>query len=167
MAALLNIGKWWSRRLRSRGFGVHSPFAYRFITEVLHQQYSYYAYEIIVSDLQRLLFRIIVDLRPHRVAVYASQEMAEAVLAASRNIVVAVAEPEFVVLDYKAACDDERTRCMTDIIRGASAMILNADTGYVADILSQLEQGMSFNNGRGVVVIVNKKLPRQDFDVFF
>ena len=32
------------RELRSHGFGVHSPFAFRFIREVLFQPYSYYAF---------------------------------------------------------------------------------------------------------------------------
>ena len=32
------------RAARSRGFGVHSPFAFRFIREVLRQPYAYYAY---------------------------------------------------------------------------------------------------------------------------
>lgn len=38
----------WKAYLRwrhSRGFGVHSPYAYRFVTDVLHQgEYGYYAY---------------------------------------------------------------------------------------------------------------------------
>lgn len=37
----------WRRYWRSRGFGVHSPFAFYFITNVMRQSYSYYAYESI------------------------------------------------------------------------------------------------------------------------
>ena len=37
----------WHRYWRSRGFGIHSPFAYNFVTNVMRQSYSYYAYESI------------------------------------------------------------------------------------------------------------------------
>lgn len=35
------------KAIRSRGFGVHSPFAFRFIREVLRQPYAYYSYQAI------------------------------------------------------------------------------------------------------------------------
>ncbi len=37
-----------SRYKRSKGFGIHSPFAYRFITRVLHERLPYYAYSEIM-----------------------------------------------------------------------------------------------------------------------
>lgn len=37
----------WSRHHRSRGFGIHSPFGYRFVREVLRQRLPYYSYEAI------------------------------------------------------------------------------------------------------------------------
>lgn len=33
--------RWW----RTRGFGIHSPFAFCFVGEVLRERYAYYAYE--------------------------------------------------------------------------------------------------------------------------
>lgn len=42
----------WLTRFRHRcGYGVHSPFAFRFITEVIYEQQPYYAY----ADLDKLL----------------------------------------------------------------------------------------------------------------
>ena len=35
----------WSRHHRSGGFGIHSPYAYRFVREVWRQRMPYYAYE--------------------------------------------------------------------------------------------------------------------------
>lgn len=37
----------WSRHHRSAGFGIHSPFAYRFVVDVLHERLPYYEYEYI------------------------------------------------------------------------------------------------------------------------
>ena len=41
----------WSRHHRSHGFGIHSPFAFRFVLDVLRERNPYYAYEEI--DLLR------------------------------------------------------------------------------------------------------------------
>lgn len=60
------------KALRSRGFGVHSPFAYRFITFVLRNSSSYYGYSNLrqMSESRRefkelaVIFRMVCDLRP-------------------------------------------------------------------------------------------------------
>lgn len=39
----------WSRHHRSRGFGIHSPFAFRFVREVLGERLPYYAYDQITT----------------------------------------------------------------------------------------------------------------------
>ncbi len=43
------------RHHRSRGFGIHSPSAYRFVTEVLRERCPYYAYDEIRAWRKRLL----------------------------------------------------------------------------------------------------------------
>ncbi|MGM9802670.1 MAG: hypothetical protein ACI308_00680 [Muribaculaceae bacterium] len=45
----------WRRYCRSHGFGIHSPFAYNFVTEVMHQRLPYYAYEEIEALRKSLL----------------------------------------------------------------------------------------------------------------
>ena len=68
----------WLRRLRhSRGFGVHSPSAYRLIREVFFpsKAYGYYAYPVIEdracedyhADLLKLIYRILVEVEPKTV----------------------------------------------------------------------------------------------------
>jgi len=65
------------RAVRSRGFGVHSPFAFRFIREVLRQPYAYYCYSEIsraASDTKdervaKALFRLALFFREERMDV--------------------------------------------------------------------------------------------------
>lgn len=44
-----------ARHHRSRGFGIHSPSAYRFVTEVLRERCHYYAYDDIRAWRKRLM----------------------------------------------------------------------------------------------------------------
>ena len=45
------IGRTFQRKRHARGFGVHSPFAYRFVTDVIHPgRYGYYAFDEIDDD---------------------------------------------------------------------------------------------------------------------
>lgn len=66
------------RAWRSRGFGIHSPFAFRFVTRVLREDGEYYAYRELrriahsgarFADLS-LLFRIICCFSPSEVGVF-------------------------------------------------------------------------------------------------
>ena len=51
MKKLTNPFVWMARFRKRRGYGVHSPFAFRFITDVILEQNPYYAY----SELDRRL----------------------------------------------------------------------------------------------------------------
>lgn len=50
----------WLRRFRHRcGYGVHSPFAFRFITDILYMRLPYYAYEEMDKNLPfECMFRV-------------------------------------------------------------------------------------------------------------
>lgn len=50
----------WCKRFRHRrGYGVHSPLAFEFITQVVYEKAHYYAYERLKSRSDRLVFRIV------------------------------------------------------------------------------------------------------------
>ena len=72
----------WLRRIRHRcGYGVHSPFAFNLITDVIYQRHPYYKYadlEAIESKLpreeryeslkvKRLLFRLVNEMQPRTI----------------------------------------------------------------------------------------------------
>lgn len=49
---------WLKRYRHTRGFGVHSPFAFRFITECIGEQWPYYAYDTLRTPRQRFALRL-------------------------------------------------------------------------------------------------------------
>lgn len=166
-----------------RGFGIHSPFAYAFVTEVLAQRLPYYGYADISHDARiRLLFRLIVYFQPEKAAVFSSQPdlLRRAIIRASSKTHITDANTsqcpvaamnsgltsaDFVVAD---ADDYEPETYISLITDGANAIILNAVPDSRRAIASALPHGMIFDNRRGTLVVASlSHLPRQDFDVWF
>lgn len=88
MRPRFSISRWW----RSRGFGIHSPFAYRFITAVLYDsRRAYYAYADFDSVARsrrerksaRRAYRVAADLDPADIVV--AETVSPAVAAALRR----------------------------------------------------------------------------------
>ena len=102
----------WLWRVRHRnGYGVHSPFAFDFVTNVLYNGEHYYAYEEIdralcwwqrgrVRSLRRLLFRMANYRRPRTLCCHGMDEAtAMAVYRGSRGVTVMGMEEEGEVAD--------------------------------------------------------------------
>ena len=71
--------RWFHRR----GFGAHSPWAYEFVTEVLHSQYRYYIFdELDGSKSDEQLFRISNWLKVGDVVLHCSDNVTKAYLVA-------------------------------------------------------------------------------------
>ena len=158
------------RCLRHRGgFGIHSPFAYSFVTEVLTQRLPYYGYADISRDSRiQLLFRLSVYFQPEKAAIFSSQPelLRQAIHRASpKTVIASEATPDFIVADAE---DYEPETYGSLIAAGANAIILNALPETRKYIAAVMPHGMIFDNHRGTLVIASlKHLPRQDFDVWF
>ena len=99
MQTLLSRLRGWRH---GRGFGIHSPFAFRFITEVLRQKLGYYGYADISPDKRmRLLYRLVVFFQPERVMVMsAAPKLPEQVVRrASRRATIVSQRPDFIIID--------------------------------------------------------------------
>lgn len=177
----LALARRYKRWRHGRGFGIHSPFAFDFITRTLRERLPYYGYDDIdaavassaarqsLSDrCLRLIFRIAVRFNPSSVAILGDSDMSAltATLKAVRQditITDRADEADFIIVDGATPL------CLTK----EKAVILFPDTRHAGSdtlerVWQQVGRGMRFDNGRGFSIIVaDPKLPRQQFDVRF
>lgn len=73
---------WRNKLFRRRGFGIHSPFAYRFVVEVINADSDmYYDYCRLTDRWQRLLYRVAVFLQPSDIKECGGANVAPALIA--------------------------------------------------------------------------------------
>lgn len=157
------------RRLgRRRGFGIHSPFGYRFVRTVLAQPNGYYAYASLGGRQRRrlrLLYRLVLFFKPGRIDV--SGEVCGEHLRAMEMAV--------------AHCGTEATGELAAI--GANATPADIDRAVVAGIpvvftslpstralmerlWDSTDRGMLFVGSQMAVYVALRHLPHQRFDIW-
>lgn len=179
---------WWQRLRHGRGFGVHSPFAYRFIREVLRERCAFYAYEAVDAEAHawpggsrgaRLLLRVTAWAHPASVAVAGTGSEA----CAARRI-VALACPAASIrglTDHIGACDmvvlcrdaapGEAAAAARACAAGALLFVPSRHDAVAAGLLATLRglpYGHTFLNGSGTAIYVGRRtLPSEVFNVRF
>ena len=177
----LALARRYKRWRHGRGFGIHSPFAFDFITRTLRERLPYYGYDDIDAAVAssaappeiserclRLVFRIAVRFNPASVAILGNRGDS-ALTAALKTVRQDIAiteqadEADFIIVNGPAAlslCKEKTVILFPDTRRTGS------DT--LDRVWQQVGRGMRFDNGRGFSIIVaDPKLPRQQFDVRF
>lgn len=153
---LLRLFKRWRC---GKGYGVHSPFAYRMITCVLRGRGEYYAssrlYAMPDGGLLRLLFRLVCDFEPVRVYGLRSEERVAVSLADSRIDMRQIGDPDGVIVMHSA-------KGVVSVVRDVIA-----SPDLWSRVKDGLEHGMTFSNGRVGVAVTREDLPRQDFEISF
>lgn len=148
-------------RRTAMGFGVHSPFAFRFITEVLRpaKRYGYYAYSVAGKDpAMRLLVRLLSEFNPSTVSIHMRRpDRAGAVVrAVCPDAEIVVENADFVISD-------------TEIVRlmPCNALVISRNVKpLIGAVQCRLEYGMTFTDCRRYgVVVAMPHLPRQDFEL--
>ncbi len=156
------------RRWRSLGHGIHSPFAFAFVTTVLRQPCDYYAYSAIDPlaadkadrDTARRLFRIIIALRP--VSVNASGEISPACRMAidlAMKSFSAPASSEMWVSAPQTSCPLRAEQ--TAVVIGRGKALSRASEA----IFAPLTRSMLFAGCTMAVVVGQERLPKQKFTV--
>lgn len=181
----------WSRLRRSRGFGIHSPFAFDLVLRTLRECAPYYAYADLdrlrreatdsreghgrvpsAADL-RLLVRLVARFRPRRVLVSDDPTglLAAAVTLADDRITLGHGdEPADMVIltgrgDTPAAVDAARDAVM----RGGVALLLDRrhSPDAARHITDPMRRGMTFTSRHKLLAVGDPRLPRQNFDILF
>lgn len=166
---------WIRRRRTSSGFGVHSPFAFRFIRGVLREDAPYYGFpelDALASDGEerrrlRLLVRIVDSLRPPVVIIPPCGRRAPLVRA------VAVADSRIPVL-FGLPVRVPEGALLLDPPSAADAAPVFAAGGSVVcfgeplpGLFDAMDCGMTFAGRSAVVAVGRRDLPRQDFKLNF
>lgn len=154
------------RAWRSRGHGVHSPFAFRFIRGVLREHTPYYSYtqvEQLGGDVHwhKLLFRLVVEFEPRSVmSSHLSQDERRVITLADSRVQLPVRGSHN---NFPAGAIELNAGEVTVVV----VRDLHANPGEWQRICSQLDRGMTFTNGTVGIVVIRHDLPRQDFEVNF
>ena len=175
----LGIARRYKRWRHGRGFGIHSPFAYDFITRTLRERLPYYAYDNIDAlavdgrndklphRRLRLLYRIAVRFNPSVIGVFGNKnsDAERATLSDLRSDLVIKDAPD----ECLFAIINSDSDTLPKICPHAVYVFTDARRGDQEQKLwSQVSRGMRFDNCRGFVVIVTSpSLPRQSFEVRF
>lgn len=169
---------WLAKRIkrlwRGRGHGVHSPFAYRFITNVLRLKGRYYASDELdrLPDARwcTLLFRLVCEFEPETVEV--PEDSTSAVL---RALALAVSRVEVKKGVYDASGLEPVTGA-SDAVRmfskkGAVTAFRDIKSSHARAEwrrkLASMTCGMTFTDGRMAVIVERPDLARQDFEIDF
>ncbi len=155
------------RRARAKGFGVHSPFAYRFITEVLTERLPYYDYDKLRTKNDRTVYRIAAYFCPTKV--YASRSTnSKAIFMACPK--AGIADIESCDIAIFSAADE--LDLMLDAINRQCRIVIMGEARPALKVVKEhmdgLQCGMLFDNADNLCVIVpSSKLPRQNYELKF
>lgn len=137
----------------SRGYSVHSPFAFYFITRVLRESLPYYCFKTeITTRAQRRLFRVIHYFHPTSVCLIGTCEphVKRVILKACPHVQF-VASPSEADFTYATSGEIPATATIAYSEKGATAP---ADA-------------MTFSNGSTIIAVRRKFLPCQHFVLSF
>lgn len=161
------------RKWRSRGHGIHSPFAFSFVTTVLRQHCKYYAYtdiDQLAADntdrrVARCLFRILVALRPDSAEVNGNPS-----IACRRAVELAIQSFDNAVSDYiHIYVPPKATPLQTPPLPpDHSAVVIAREpilTHMSEAIFSTITRGMLFSGRNMAVIVALDRLPKQKFTV--
>lgn len=165
------MGNFIHRERHRRGFGVHSPFAFRMLHDVLHPRYNYYGsirLKEIAGDAprfrkdNRLLFYLAARL-PFESCSLVSQENT----LAARS--VSLAAPSLPLDSYKGKClyyrESSRYFSPLDISPGSVAVMRGCNSEIIESIIRNADTGLLFHSGRLAVYFARPEMKFVHYDV--
>lgn len=148
------------RKRQSAGFGVHSPFAFRFITEVLNQRLPFYCYDTLTAaGHMRTVFRICLALKPRSVAfLEGGERYRPAIAAACPSAGECGCEKADLVIGLQSD-----SHLSVAAAAGKHIIALGKPGEPWRGVRQNLPYGMTFTSQSIAVAVALSHLPRQDF----
>lgn len=184
-----SISEWYKRWRHSRGFGVHSPFAYDLVKNAIApgRDYSYYGYyDIDCAMLKtgadvdthmrhdaRLLLRLLVFLRTKNMLLYPGNQMvlvrtAKAAGVRCRELtkgsLTAATHETLIVIEGNTPLQEGIAEA---IGRGAAVMTLDPDDKLRALIAGSMTNGLSMEGKRILIAIPRQQMAPTSYSMKF
>lgn len=182
MSLLHNIKDCINRYRHGKGYGVHSPFAYHFITTIADCRYEYYGYEIIddcnpdkhLRKMARLLLRLTARLNPKEAFLAVKETADRSVLETA--VTEGNSQISFIKSPFKSATTADCRRLIyidsptgeTDFIKASVKSDLSAivfdnlsdkDVRKVYDLtIASLPPSMILESRNAAIIVVNSNL---------
>lgn len=152
--------------MRSRGHGVHSPFAYRFIREVLCENCGYYAYALLKTRHERLLYRIAVFLQPTEIISLGGAKIPAPLKAMPKSAVGT--PPRWACIDrvpmVVASSSASAAEISDALSSNALIVICGQITADTRTLIDNLSTGSVFTNHKDITIIVpSTQIPQQTY----
>lgn len=155
--------------LTGRGFGVHSPFAFRFIREVLRLPLPYVHYSRLGTDEQRLAYRLAAFLQPAGIEALEGADAAVALMACPQPPVGA--PPRWSLLQSRPlalAVGATPRQAIVEAAARGNVLCTGLKKKEIKAICGAIGRGMTFASTSGILVIISDpRLPRQNYDLFY
>lgn len=163
------MGSWLQRLRHSRGFGVHSPFAFRFILEVLRENLPYYDYRQLPTRRGRLAFRLAACLQPSALLTdHAPDDLSHAAKLALQGHpgqppAWTLLTPAPLTIAGPGADPDSLASAVAS---GSNLMMLYDSPAKLQRVISAIDAGMAFDNEKDLAIIIaDRRLPKQTFNL--
>lgn len=161
--------EWYKRWRHSRGYGIHSPSAYRIISEVLcpSPRYGYYAYRCLkkfkpkyhTAREMRLLVRVLSDLFPSTIVVYGVKELFETATKTLPNAEIYYNEP----VEAELFIFGKNSRCTEISSKARYVLCFDAQSPLLDEYISRMIAGHIFQSKNHAFIDNRSDLPLQTF----
>lgn len=178
MGVIRSVKRWW----RSKGFGIHSPFAFYFVTKVLRESLPYYCYHDIdcmvydapegksasmpkAGELKALL-RIICHFIPSEVYVHPSapDEISRTIRMADSRIKFS-SEPRMFQCYFGDVSPDDLAKKSSIVTDGEGVIVLFRPTRQMKQLFESIEHVMTFSGDAMYIIVSRHDFQTQDFEV--
>ena len=158
---------------RSRGFGIHSPFAFDLVQNTLRERSPYYIYSLIDTmqpchrDSLKLIVRLVCRLRPLSCCVVGdiAPEAGQVIKGIDSGVTFTDAShAAMIIAGHNAPLSPaDVTACLE---RGGTVVILDKTSASLPDNIFT-DRAMTFSNGRVIIAVGRLDLPHQRFELNF